>query len=240
METSRRFAALAAVLLLLAGGVAMWALAGERSRPPLGLFTSLPIYWAETSSIAEAIDGKASPHWARTALDRDYRVKPLDTLEAAELSGIERLVLAQPRPLAPAENVALDDWVRGGGRLLLFADPFLTERSRFPIGDKRRPQDVVLVSPILAHWGLELRFDEEQGEGERTARIGGRTVPVHLAGHLAADAGGSCSIADGGLTADCAVGKGRVLVVADAALLEGDRTDGTAVLGALTARAFGG
>ena len=44
-------------------------------------------------------------------------------------------------PLAqPAEDlVALDDWVRGGGRVLLLADPMLEWPSKRPLGDPLRP-----------------------------------------------------------------------------------------------------
>ena len=76
-------------------------------------------------------------------------------------------MMIQPRPLSPQENVALDNWVAAGGRLLLFADPALTEDSAFAIGDRRRPQDVVLLSPILARWGLELELTRTS----RSARV---------------------------------------------------------------------
>lgn len=236
----RHVAALAAVLAL-AGGVAAWAIGGERDRPALGLFTSLPIYWNEAGSVGEALDGAAAPHWARTAMEARYRLVPLDALDAEDLDGMRELVMAQPRPLAPAENVALDAWVRRGGRVLLFADPLLTEHSRFVLGDKRRPQDMAVLSPILARWGVELRFDEDQPGGERIAAAGDVRVPVDYPGTLAARDGGfesRCRIADGGLAASCAVGKGRALIVADAAVLDREREDGGEAFGELLEAAF--
>ncbi len=219
--------------------------AEQSSKRDLGLFTSLPIYWSESADITEALNsGGAGPdHWARTALETDNRLVPLDTLDGLELKGIDRLVMAQPRPLAPIENVALDDWVRGGGHLLLFADPFLTEHSRFTLGDKRRPQGMVLLSPILKRWGLELRFDEDQPQGERAATADGMTLPVDMAGSLAAIEPGApsdCTIAPEGLLATCRVGGGKVTVVADAALLDRDRDgrEGLPALEKLVARAF--
>lgn len=239
-RNSRRIAALVAVLLI-AAGVATWAWPGTTSaKPPLGLFTSLPIYWSESASVSEALDGGGEPHWARTALEEEHRLVPLDTLDDESLRPLRRLIVAQPRPLAPAENVALDDWVRSGGRLLLFADPFLTEHSRFPLGDKRRPQDVVLLSPILTRWGLQLTFDEDQGDAERIVRDGAFELPERLGGRLHAVAPGAparCKILAGGLVADCAIGSGRAVIVADAALLEADRDD-DASLRALVDRAF--
>ncbi len=257
--------ALAAAVLAITGGIAAWALPGrdaepmpavrQANAPALALFTSLPIYWRETDDLSQVLDGPSDgdddgdhsgeghggTHWARTALEADYRLVPLDALDGEDLASLKRLVMAQPRPLAPAENVALDEWVRGGGRLLLFADPFLTEHSRFALGDKRRPQDIVLLSPILSHWGLELRFDEDQPEAVRMVALGGGKVPVRLPGTLARIEGGvgsDCRIEDGGLLATCTIGKGRATIVADAAMLETGRMDGASALDRLVQRAF--
>ena len=238
--------ALIAALAALAIGAGAWALAGgAREKPELGLLTTLPIYWNETHDIGEALGGETPAHWARAALEEDYRLVPLDTLDAGErgLVGLDRLLLAQPRALSPEENVALDDWVRGGGRVLLFADPLLTGGSRFHIGDRRRPQDVILLSPILRRWGLDLRFDPDQPQGERGVSLDGASVPVNLAGSfgkIATDAPADCTLAAGGLVADCRIGEGRAVVIADAALLGQARAAGArAALDRLAARAFG-
>jgi hypothetical protein len=115
--------------------------------------------------------------------------------------------------------------VRDGGRVLLFVDPMLTALTEFAPGDPRRPQDVAMLSPILARWGLTLEFDEAQPAEERTIAVNGEAVPVHLAGQLrpsgkAGDAVAKCGIKARGLIADCRSGKGRIVALADAALLE--------------------
>ncbi|MXO74593.1 ABC transporter [Altererythrobacter aerius] len=243
-RVKRRAATLAAAAAGLAlAGAAGWALA-DRAEPraPLGLFSSLPVVWPETASLGELIAPDAAPHWVRTALEDRFTPVPLDALDAQVLAPLRSLVMAQPRPLAPAENVALDEWVRAGGRVLLFADPLLTEESRFAIGDRRRPQDVVLLSPILSRWGLELTFDEDQDGRERLVAVGGQAVPVRLAGALrpVAGPGSECAIESAGLIAECQVGKGRVVVFADAAVLESARgvDGGGHAFEALLLRAF--
>ena len=237
----RRLAAFAAVVLLIGGAVAAWAWHGRVSeRPRLGLFTSLPIYWAESGSVGEALEGGGQRHWVRSALEDAYVLVPLDTLDGPEAGPLDRLVMAQPRPLSPPENVALDQWVRKGGRLLLFADPFLTEESRFAIGDKRRPQGAVLLSPILARWGLELTFDDRRSDEIDWVKDGGENLPERLGGRwrlLPSNAGGACTVAAKGLVARCRVGNGSVLAIADAAMLEADR-DATPAFKALTKQAF--
>ena len=216
-------AALVILALVLAAWAALRSARGESQaaepKPALLVFTSLPIYWNEAEDLSAMLRA-GEPPWPRRALEARYRLVPLDTLAAAALAKGSRLLMAQPRPLAPGENVALDAWVAEGGRLLLFADPALTAETRFAIGDRRRPQDVVLLSPILARWGLRLEFDEDQAAGAR--RIG--RIPVNLPGRFAPAAPGrpdaTCAIGEAGLIARCRVGRGSVTAMADAALFE--------------------
>jgi hypothetical protein len=208
--------------------------------PPLGLMGTIPLYWGEAEGLGDIIDGEAEPHWARARLEQYYRLHPLAALTEEALSGLDFLLLAQPRALSPAENVALDTWVRGGGRLLLFADPLLTGESRFGIGDRRRPQDVILLSPILGRWGLALEFVEDQSAGPKLREIAGQAVPVNLPGRFAPAVQAGCTMESGGLLADCAIGKGRVVVLADAALLDlhHPAPEAAPALTMLVARAF--
>lgn len=195
------------------------------AKPELGLVTSLPIFWQESEEFGDILEPDAEPSWVRSALEQTHQLRPLDNLSEVELAPLDRLLLAQPRALSPEENVALDDWVRGGGKLLLFADPLLTQHSRFALGDARAPQSVALLSPILARWGLALIFSEMQHEGIHTARMFGVDAPINLAGSFMAvptDADAACDVAENGLTARCAIGRGQVMLIADAAMLEGE------------------
>jgi hypothetical protein len=227
----------------------------ESSGGIVGLFTTLPILWAETDVLAGHLRADVPPHWVLTALRSRGEVKPIDSMipvrkseggTASPLDGLRLLVMAQPRALAPEENVALDAWVQGGGHLLLFADPMLTEESAFGLGDRRRPQDVVLLSPILDHWKLRLDFDEDQPAGERRVRLGSVAMPVDLPGRIAMAPGTRhCSLLADAVVADCRIGRGRLMLVADAALLARDRVsagsegDGAAALEWLLATLIG-
>jgi len=197
---------------------------------PVGLFTTMPIYWGEAEELAELLRPEAASHWVRRTLEERHGIVfPLDVLdpEAEELAELQYLLMAQPRALAPAENVAVDDWVRDGGHLLMFVDPWLEEPSRFALGDPRRSYPAALVSPILARWGLRLEFDDQQGEGIRQVPVNGQSVSVEMAGRLSAigqpaPASADCAIQAEGLIAQCRIGGGSALVVADAALLRAD------------------
>lgn len=237
-------AALAGLLVGLLPGLLVTPPAAAQDAPKaeLALMGTLPLYWGEAAGIEELLAGQSQPHWARAQLERSFHLRPLSALTAEALAGVERLLLAQPRGLSAAENVALDAWVRGGGRLLLFADPMLTGESRFGLGDRRRPQDVILLSPILDHWGLALEFAEDQPAGPQLREIAGRTVPVRLAGRFAAPPpGAGCTLAGAGVLAECAIGAGRATVLADAALLDLHHPPAEAAdaLALLLGRAFG-
>jgi len=196
----------------------------DSRKTPVGLMGTVPLYWGEAAGFEELLGGVVAPHWARAVIADAGEPVPFDFLTADGLDAVTRLVLAQPRALAGEENVALDHWVRAGGHLLLFADPLMTGESRFALGDRRRPQDVALLSPILAHWGLELQFDAEQSDGLQMREFAGEALPIAMAGRLvlATDSEGKsiCAIEAEGLVARCSLGKGHALIVADAAILD--------------------
>ena len=223
----------------------------EDDRPSLALMGTIPIFWGEVDGMADIFSGAGEPHWVRKQLEDDWRLSPLDWLSEESLAPHRFLLLAQPRGFAAEENVALDEWVRGGGKVLLFADPWMTGESRFGIGDRRRPQDTVLISPILNRWGLDfadtvwvphLTHDPSEDAIQYT-QYRGHYLPMHLEGELVAtgEGAGSCIIESGGLIADCEIGQGRVLVMADAAILdfEGPYCDAQSALALLMRTVFG-
>ncbi|KRA84264.1 hypothetical protein ASD76_09865 [Altererythrobacter sp. Root672] len=202
---------------------------------------SIPIYWGEAGNVNELLGGDGASHWARAELEKSYRLHPLDALTPESLTEIKFLLLAQPRALSGSENVALDNWVRGGGHLLLFADPMLTGESKFPIGDRRRPQDVILLSPILRHWGLELQFDVERPEGFALVEAAGPPIPINRPGSIVtAESAANCTLAAEAVLASCSIGAGRVVLLADAAVLDlyDPHPQAAAALGWLAGEAF--
>ena len=199
-------------------------------REKLGLMTSLPLYWPLGAAMEDIAGGTAVMPWQRTALEAAYAIEPLDTLasvpgispdapETDPLAGLGRLAVIQPRGLSPADNVALDDWVRRGGRLLLVLDPMLTGEYEAPLGDPRRPVDSALVPPVVARWGMAVSFDEAQEPAVTQAPLGEGTLPLALAGRIAitAPAAGQCRLLAEGAAARCDVGKGQVTLVAEQA-----------------------
>jgi hypothetical protein len=178
-------------------------------RPPLLLLTSLPLVFGEQFSI----EGGGSA--ALTALETRFRVLPISVTDPAELAKGRLLMMAQPQAQPPENLVALDRWVRDGGRVLLFADPLLEWPSASPLGDASRPPAMFMDTGLLKHWGLRLDAPEERGVTPRL--IAGYEVSTASPGSLH----GSCAISSDALVARCGLGKGEAIVVADADLLGG-------------------
>lgn len=210
--TRARWGALAA-LFVLAGAAALALMARRPSspveKPSLALLTSLPIVFGEDFDLK----GTGSP--ALTALSARFNVAPISTTSTKELRR-PLLLMAQP-PAQTAENlVALDEWVRRGGRVLLLADPMLEWPSKRPLGDPLRPPPMFADTGLLAHWGLRLDAPDQRGAAVRS--LAGMNILTVSPGAL----DGSCAISADRLVAECRIGKGRATVVADADFLNVD------------------
>jgi hypothetical protein len=194
--------------------------------PVLGLMTTLPLQWSE-GGVEAAVSSDAAPHPVYARLSVVYQVVPVDNLD--QLAGLKLLFLAQPRGLSPGELVKLDAWVRGGGRLLLLADPALQWGSLYPFGDKRRPLFTSMLSPLFAYWGVELVLPIDKAEPTALRRLDGMTIRTQTPGEWRAKPGAKnmfCKIAADMIYAECAVGKGRAVLVADADLLDTPNWEG--------------
>ena len=183
-------------------------------RPALMVVTTLPILFPEEFTL------QARTSKALGALESRYNIVPIGTTDEPSLDQARLLLMAHPLAQPAEALVALDEWVRGGGRVLLLADPRLEWPSKLPLGDKLRPPPGFADTGLLAHWGLTLRALDEAGP--RQSRLGGFEILSASPGTLA----GSCAIGDGGFVAHCKIGSGRVTVVADADFLNVEGLDG--------------
>lgn len=188
----------------------------------LGLMTTLPLQWSEGGIEADlAKDAQSHPAYAR--LQQQFEIVPIDSFDILDSRSFDVLMLAQPRALAPAELVKLDEWVRSGGRILILADPALQWGSLYPIGDKRRPLFTSMLTPLFSHWNLELVLPMTEAQSISLLEVDGLTLRTQTPGEWLAKAGsgdGTCRILDQRILADCKIGKGRAMLVADADLLD--------------------
>ena len=180
----------------------------EGQRAKLMLLTSLPLLFGDEFGLQ---NGGSS---ALRALETGYTVVPINSANRRELAQAKLLLMAHPLAQTAEDLVELDRWVRGGGRVLLLADPTLVWPSERPLGDKLRPPLSFADTGLLQHWGVRLDAPEETGPAER--KLGGRTI---VAGSPGALVSSRCAVDAGGFVARCEVGKGRVTIVADADFL---------------------
>jgi len=215
MTRARRRALIFAAVLIAIGALAFAELRqasrlpsrAEGQKPALLLLTSLPLLFGEDFSLQQS----GSP--ALRALQERYRVVPISVTDPAGLAKGRLLLMAQPLAQPPEDLVALDDWVRGGGHLLLLADPMLEWASKRPLGDRLRPPLMFADTGLLAHWGL--RLDAPDVRGSKDLTIDGYRVSTVSPGQLF----GRCDISRNRIVARCRVGRGQATIIADADLL---------------------
>ena len=185
--------------------------AGER--PRLMLLTSLPLIFPEQFTL----EGGGSK--ALEALERRYTVVPIATTDARSLKQARLLLMAHPLA-QPAENlVDLDSWIRRGGHVLLLADPRLEWPSSRPLGDKLRPPPAFADTGLLAHWGLRLEAPDDPGP---VALGGGHHPVIYLSPGRLVSTNPDCGLSRADIIAECAIGKGKIAVIADADFLNAD------------------
>lgn len=219
----RPLAAVAGALLLLVAVGAGILLESRRpsfgprpsdQRPELLLLTSLPIVFPESLTL----DSKPAP--ALKALQGRYRVVPISLADSATLRGHRLLLMAQPQAQPAEVLVQLDQWVRGGGRVLLLADPALEWPSEQPLGSALRLPLSFPDTGLLGHWGL--RMDAPDALGGRVLKIGSGSIKTAAPGALVAS-GSNCRIREAQLVAHCRIGRGSATVIADADFINSAR-----------------
>ena len=202
----------AALLAMMLGACRNEAAPADAAKPTIHVLTSLPLLFDEGFGL-ELAKGEAA-----TFLRERYTLKPIDLPSQLPKGGV--LLAAQPRALPAEELVALDAWVRGGGRLLLLADPMLEWPSERGLGDQLRPPASFADTGLLAHWGLRLDAPDERGS--TSTEVAGSKVMMISPGRLV-KLGGTCRMdGDSGVSATCTFGKGETRVVADADWLNVD------------------
>ena len=180
---------------------------GAADKPELHVLTSLPLLF-EAGFGLEPATGEAA-----TFLRDHYRVKAIDLPSQLPQGGV--LLAAQPRALPAEELVVLDAWVRGGGKLVLLADPLLEWPNERALGDRLRPPINYPDTGLLLHWGL--RLDAPDQRGIQYDQMNG-AIAFISPGSLV-KVGDDCTLEDGGRRALCRLGKGTATIIADADLL---------------------
>lgn len=201
----------AALFAVMLGACREEAAPTEAAKPTVHVLTSLPLLFDEGFGL-EPASGETA-----TFLRDRYRLEAIDLPSKLATGGV--LLAAQPRALPAEELVALDAWVRAGGRLVLLADPLLEWPSKRPLGDRMRPPASFADTGLLLHWGLRLDAPDKRGP----QWLGGGHVPIlFLSPGILVAGRGECKLLRGNIAATCRLGQGTATIVADADWLNAD------------------
>ncbi|MBB5707246.1 Gldg family protein [Sphingopyxis panaciterrulae] len=182
------------------------------------MLTSLPLRWAQGDDMAAMIAQGADEDPALLRLEAAGPVQLVDSLADHVPPSGAALLLAHPPALAPRDLVAVDAFVRGGGRAVILADPLSGWPARHPLGDPRNPPVTSLLTPLLDHWGVTLGAAPLGERGARDFDVAGGRLRLFSAGRFESLPPG-CRAFAGARIAHCRIGAGEAWLVGDADLL---------------------
>ena len=131
-------------------------------RKVVGLLSSLPL----AGGFDPASGGMRPPWTVQSQLAELFEVRPIAADAKTLPPGLDALMVVHPKGLSPAVSYAIDQYVVGGGRLLLFVDPDSQQDS----GAGERPARYAgsdrssTFEPMLAAWGVG--FDPRLAVGD--------------------------------------------------------------------------
>ncbi len=223
---ARMLAPLAALLLVVgwfAAGHAMLAFlyrpaASVPGAPAATMLTGLPLRWSGSGDMAAIISDRAVDDPALTRLESLGPVVLADSLIDAVPPPGGALLIAHPRALAPQELVAIDAFVRGGGKAVVLADALSGWPAPHPLGDPRNPPITSLLTPLLDHWGVTLGAAPTGDHAVVAADVEGARLRLSSAGVFERLPPTCRSFADRRIIR-CPIGAGEAWLVGDADLL---------------------
>jgi hypothetical protein len=219
----------AITLLLAAAIVTGWFVGGHwllaslyrpavAQGPAATMLTGLPLRWSGGTDLSAMLAQGANDDTALVRLGAAGPLRLVDSLIDDPPAPGGALLLAHPRALAPRELVAVDVFVRGGGRAVILADALTAWPMRHPLGDPRNPPVTSLLTPLLDHWGVTLGAAAADSRRAMPADVDGARLRLVTAGRFETLPPTCRPYADRHV-ARCRIGQGDVWLVGDADLL---------------------
>lgn len=185
-------------------------------QPRVVVVTSLPLFATSRGDLGAILGGEVADAPAMEALGQHFELLPVANPDPRILAEGSALLLAHPGPLAPEALVAIDTWVRGGGRAVVLADALLEAEPPYPLGDPRNPPVSTMLDPLLSHWGVDIA---PASAGTRVVSDARQRLMLASAGEATVRSP-ACRQTAGGLAARCSIGRGQVVIIGDADMLD--------------------
>jgi len=186
--------------------------------PAATMLTGLPLRWTGSGDIAAIIADGAGDDPALAQLEAMGPVSLVDSLVDSIPPPGSTLLIAHPRALAPQELVAIDAFVRGGGKAVVLADALSSWPASHPLGDPRNPPVTSLLTPLLDHWGVTLGAAPTDDNDVSAVDVDGERLRLSSVGAFERLPPTCRSFADRRV-AQCRIGAGEAWLVGDADLL---------------------
>lgn len=192
--------------------------AAPANAPTAVILTGLPLRWSGGEGIAAMIAEGAQDDPALARLTAGGPLSLVDSLVDHLPPPGSTLLLAHPRALAPQELVAIDAFVRGGGRAVVLADALTGWPAPYPLGNPRNPPITSLLTPLLDHWGVTLGAAPAEDHAALRVDVDGARLRLFSAGRFER-LPPQCTIYADRRVARCPIGDGEAWLVGDADLL---------------------
>jgi ABC-type uncharacterized transport system involved in gliding motility auxiliary subunit len=120
-------------------------------RPKIGLLSGLPIFGNPPSPFPMPGEEPEKPPWYFvTELRKNYDLVELSMADKSLEPDLDMLILIYPKDIGPYLLYAVDQYVLGGGRVMMFVDPFAMT-ARGPDFEKR-----ATIGVLFDKWGIRM------------------------------------------------------------------------------------
>ena len=132
----------------------------------VGVISSLPLFGAKTA------EGESKPWAVIDAMKEFFEVKDLGT-KVNKISGVKVLMVVHPKNLSDQTLYAIDQYVLGGGKAMIFVDP-LAEHDRTkpdPEHPYTLPKMDSYMKKLFDAWGIKMLDQKVAGDANAAMRV---------------------------------------------------------------------
>lgn len=147
----------------------IYTLANPKKRV-IGVLTDLPVLAGSPNPQT----GEPGPAWASFELLKElFELKPLARDLSKVDADIDTLLVIHPKDLPRKTLYALDQFILGGGKVIIFVDPMAEEDrpERDPNNPMAMPKIDSNLPELFAKWGISMAPDQVAGDLEAAVRV---------------------------------------------------------------------